>query len=156
MDSQRRLIWLITGCVTFVCACSLGQSADDFAPAQGPGGVATVLKVANEGRTLELNGELLAVPDSGLFVLTDDAVPGQPGTHTVVFTLWSWIQTGDFEQMAVRIRKGGPLSPGEKETLRRVSRFPQGISAKLLADLLTAYGLKTVYGPHQPEWSVAF
>jgi hypothetical protein len=151
MDSQRRRIWFIVGCAIVVCTCSLGQSADDFAPAQGPRGVSTVLKVTNEGRTLELKGELLAVPDSGLFVLTDNAVPGQPGAHTVVFAPWSWIQTGNFEQMAVKVKKGRPPSTSQKEILSRVSRFPQGISAELLVELLTAYGLKTVYGPHQPE-----
>lgn len=147
MNRARLQIWLAVAGVASLGGCTVGQSAGSFVPAKGPQGVRTELQFGRAGPVLRVEGELLAVPDSGLFVLTQATVLGQPGRHALLFARWAALEKATFDQMGVRIQGGKPPSSTNQEELARVSRFPQGLSPGLLTDLLAAYGLEEVYVP---------
>ena len=124
--------------VLVLCAgCSVGPRASEHPLALVAGGAKLEIELIKADRGVGvggrlISGELLAVTDSGLWVLAD-AHPSWVAyaiIHQAVFD-----QTGD-DDLA------GPEAPPLKERnrLRLESRFPQGISPELMRKLLATYG----------------
>ena len=109
--------------------CQVGTRLKHFTPAHGPAGVATEIQLRQQRP--HLSGELLAVGDSVLFVLRD----GQ----RVVAVSYGAIARASFRQLGTWSSAGEPPDSALAQQLGRVSRYPQGMSADLLARLLSAH-----------------
>lgn len=109
--------------------CQVGTRLKKFAPAQGPAGVAMEIQLI-EQRT-RVTGELLAVGDSALFVLRD----GQ----RVVAVSYAAIARVSFRQIGMWSGGGEAPDSALAERIALVSRFPQGMSADVLARVLAAH-----------------
>ena len=125
----RRLARSTPFVILAALGCQVGTRLKKFAPAQGPAGVATEIRLV-EQRT-RVTGELLAVGDSALFVLRD----GQ----RVVAVSYAAIERVEFRQIGMWTAAGQPPDSALAERLALVSRFPQGMSADLLARVLAAH-----------------
>lgn len=124
----------VAGMSVLAAGCLLGTPAGKFEPARGPRGVSATLQLIDRGR---LEGELLAVADSALIIRsTSIAVVRYPS-----------IRTGQFRQVGYVQFRSRPPSNRDREQLRLVSRFPQGLGPELMKHLLQAYGQSepTVY-----------
>lgn len=116
---------LIGAIVSLGCVgCHTGPSASDFRPAMTPYGVHTRLQL----RDHSLNGELLEVRDSA-FVLYDDAGSG------IVLIPFSAVRDTRFEDTG-SYGDGAPDAEWAAK-LRRLSRYPYGITPSVLQALLT-------------------
>ena len=111
-----------------VAGCSIGTRPAHFRPAAGPAGVTTEIRTKGE----RLTGELLALDDTALVLRR------LGGTQPVAFVRYSSIRASRFEQVGVSLSGRPPLAR-EREELRLVSRFPQGLNDDLLRKLLAAY-----------------
>jgi hypothetical protein len=120
------------------------MTADKFVPARGPEGIRSTVSTDRA----RFEGELLAVRDDALLLLASAAASGggtpapqnaSPMVRLIPFTA---IASAQFHQLGSRfeIRGGRSPSPRVRERLRRVSRFPQGMSPAIEADLLKAHG----------------
>ena len=108
--------------------CMIGPTHRSYKPAFNPAGVQTTLEI----RQRTLNAELLEVQDNALLVLNEG--------REVLLVPYRSIRRGTFEQpISVTLRQNIP-SPGTRNQLRLLSRFPQGVSPQLLENLLSAYG----------------
>lgn len=111
-----------------IAACSSPQLRN-YAPAQRPAGLLVQLR----RDTLTRAVELLAVSDTGLLVLDQ--------TH---LTFAPYVGIDDLSAKDLPALQQWPertAPPTEvRDRLRRLSRFPQGVSGDLLAQLLRAYG----------------
>lgn len=107
--------------------CRFGPSVEDFRPARNPEGIRARLDM---GQT-SVRGELLAVDNTGLYVLTGEGV---------VLAPYKGIMHGRFEPEAVNVQLRGRAFPSSRKynRLRLMSRFPQGLNNELLDRLLTA------------------
>jgi hypothetical protein len=106
--------------------CAVGPRVENFKPAQQPSGVEATLNF--DGATLK--AELLEVRETALVVLNDSKVMLIP---------YRIIRRGEFLQTGISIREGNPPSATDREQLRLLSRFPQGLSPSMLNSLLAAY-----------------
>jgi hypothetical protein len=88
--------------------------------------------------TSVLRGELIEVQDAALILLASG--DGEGGRLRLV--PYSVVRSSQFEQLAGRysIRNGNPPAGEVRERLRLVSRFPHGMSAQVLAELLKTTG----------------
>ena len=109
-----------------VLACYVGPSTRTFAPAHGPDGIEADLRL--EGA--RVRGELLEVQDTALVLLR---------INRVVLVPLAAIRVGSFSQRGVLV-EDGYVARGALAQLRLVSRFPAGLTPKLRARLLAAYG----------------
>lgn len=107
-------------------ACHVGGRVDRFAPANQPEGIAVSLTLRG-GRIAD--GELLAVQDTAMVVVIADAVALVP---------YGAVAAARFPQVGEL--HGTPPTPDIAMRLRLVSRFPQGFTPDLLAQLLAAHG----------------
>src|SRR5207237_2147736 len=110
-----------------VSGCSYGMTADKFAPAKAPQGVVVHLVIG----TAPLDGELLEVRDEAVVIVAGKAlrlVPYAVVTHSSI------------DQTKVVISGGRAPSSEDRERLRLLSRFPQGLGSDVLERLLRAYG----------------
>jgi hypothetical protein len=107
--------------VAVLGGCSFGPKAKEFARPGAEHLEIQVLPSPLVADATRLTGELLAVEESGLLLLS-----GQ----TVLFVSYESI-TG--------VKAGEPPPPETRETLRLVSRFPYGLSPEVRAALLAAY-----------------
>lgn len=128
MRSSRA--WLIA--VTVLAGCSVGTRAKNYAPAKGPAGATVQLELTGNRA---LAGELLAVEDSSLLVLS------QRQLMRVGLPL---IQSGKAPKLSFT---GAALKGEARERLRLISRYPQGVSPDLETRLLQAYGQTGVQEP---------
>jgi hypothetical protein len=120
-----RRIW-VWGLVLASVACQLGGRVNRFAPANQPAGVRATLWLIGGGTG---EGELLAVQDTAFILFDRDTVTLVPYR---VLRAGRFSQIGDFTDV--------PPATGVMRKLRLASRFPQGLSPDLLAQLLAAYG----------------
>jgi hypothetical protein len=116
-----------------IAACYTGPSAESFAPARGPRGVAADLRIERQAGGGRLKGELLAVQDTSLLVLREERV---------VLVPLRAISIGSFRQVGSAIARGR-ITTRERDALRQVSRFPDGLSDAALARLLQAHNQST-------------
>jgi hypothetical protein len=110
--------------------CRLGTTVPKFAPALAPEGVRTTLTL----RSGRVQGELLAVTDTA-FVIRRYAE-----TPPVALVPYRAIHGSAFHQVGAPVEGGHPPRERDRERLRLVSRFPQGLSPELLQQLLAGYG----------------
>ena len=106
-------------------ACMLGAPVSKFPPANGPQGVTADLQLTND---VAIHGELLVVADTALILL-------QPGSAGITAVRYSSLRNGDFSQV-LNVRFFGAPDAGTLGRLRRMSRFPQGLTAELMERLL--------------------
>ena len=114
-------------------SCAVGHKTTNFAVAQQPAGVATTLDL---GRTV-MRGDLLAVEVNALIVLSDQQITRVPYTS---------IRKATFAQTRVSIRDFA-VTDAARDTLRLLSRYPQGLNPALLRSLLAAYRQSEVATP---------
>lgn len=110
--------------------CRVGTTVPKFKPALAPEGVRATL-VLGSGRVM---GELLAVTDSALVIRRYTAAP------PIALVSYKAIHSSSFHQVGAALEGGHPPRAEARETLRLVSRFPQGLSPELFQQLLSGYG----------------
>jgi hypothetical protein len=117
-----------------LAGCHVGTKVEEFPPARAAEGLAAEVRVPS-GRVLA--GELLEV--------TETAIVLRHAHDHIVRIPYGAIRDARFPA-AKGYGFAGPIPPMSKtkETLRRLSRFPQGLSPELLARLLEAYGQTAV------------
>ena len=115
--------------VAVVAGCMIGPTHRNYAPATGPRGIQADLRVkwGPRGRVL---GEVLEVQDTALMVLS---------ANRVVLVPIRVIQIGRFTRRGTLIEEGR-AHRRTLDDIRRVSRFPAGLSPEVRARLLAAYG----------------
>ncbi len=114
--------------------CHFGPSTQSFGPAQQPAGVSATIELAHG----TMDAELLAMRDTGIVVLNQ----GQ-----VVLIPYSVISYASFDDVSETIKGGRSPSTQTRAALAKLSRFPQGLSPAIEAQLLAAH--------HQNEIVVA-
>jgi hypothetical protein len=125
---MRSMRLLLLGLLA-VSACRWGPRLDRFPAATTPSGA--TMAIAGAGRS-SLDGELLAATDSGLFVARRARVTFVP------YAAISSARVVGLDQ-AYMLARGRAPDAGRLARLRRVSRFPQGLSDEVLARLLRAH-----------------
>ena len=137
---NRTLIALALASV--LSGCSYGMTAEKFRPATDPHGVTATITTSGG----ELRGELIELQDAGLILLSSRM--GQKDERMLRRVPYSAVRTSTFEQLASRysIRDGSAPAGDVRERLRLVSRFPHGMSAAVLAELLRANGQAQLAG----------
>jgi hypothetical protein len=108
-------------------ACFHGPNLAQFEPAHSPAGVATEIRVDK----VRIRGELLEVQDTALVVLTDSG--------RVTLIRYDDIYLGKFKNVGALIFDGRAAKAAIAR-LRSVSRFPAGMTPRIRAELLAAYG----------------
>lgn len=128
---RSRFALVLTAALLAGCTMRHGEWLDTYPPATGPAGLTAQLRLLEEDRG-EMTGELLAVEDHGFLVLHRD---------TVVRVHYPRIEGATFpDRRTLRVSGGQPPAPAVRDTLRLLSRFPQGVDGNLLRRLLDAYG----------------
>lgn len=116
--------------LALVCSgCMLGTGAGNFRPANGPAGITVAFDLVQGA---PLTGELLEVRDTALLVLAGSKV------WLVRFTATksaSFRQRGELD-----FSRGFPPTPRQLIAMRRVARFPTGLTPELRQKLLQVYG----------------
>ncbi len=137
-----------------VAGCSTSVEVKDFKPAQHPQGIHMEVKLNGDvvdGNKLE--GELLAVRQDGVLLNVSDYPGRRKGTRLIVLVPFWMMDTVTLEQMG----RAKVESQGEEQNqiyldrLRRLARFPQGLSEELLAQLLEKYGQEQLEEPRRAE-----
>jgi hypothetical protein len=119
---------LISAAVVLLAACYHGPSIRNFEPANAPDGIAADLRL----RKARIHGELLAVEDSALIVLTDQ--------DRIVMAPLDSIRQGIFGDLGEVLGESGDIHRNRRERLRLLSRFPGGLTPEIRTRLLAAYG----------------
>jgi hypothetical protein len=119
---------LVFALLALSAGCTVGPRVENVGLAREPRGASVTLQVGNRTFT----GELLEVQDTALLVLSN--------AQAVTLVPYRLLSKGEAEGRW-RVQRGGrPPTAAQRENLRRVSRFPQGIDAELRRALLAAYG----------------
>lgn len=135
-------------------ACSTSVAVKDFKPAQHPQGIQMELLL--NGNVIDgnkIDGELLAVRGDGVLLNVADYPGSTLSGNTVVLIPFWMMDTAKLEQMG----RAKVESQGEEKNklyldrLRLLSRFPQGLSDDLLAELLQRVGQEEVEVPRKKE-----
>lgn len=152
--SAQPIVTLAACTVLSACATEMGVAIEDFRPAQGPAGVETELSMQRRlvpGN--RLSGELLAAGADGLLLLLDKPLATADGPRRLVQAPFFTIRSIRLSQVgSFRVRsEGAALDAKRIERLKLLSRFPQGLSEPLLAELMRAYGETAVYVPHATD-----
>lgn len=121
--------------VLLLCAgaCSLGPRASEHPIARGPMGAKVTLSlgIASNGE-LNAAGELLAVSDSGLWILVGGERPG--------WAAYGVIKHAVLDPVDVEFDGPGVPPPAVLDRMRMASRYPEGLTPELRKRLLVAYG----------------
>lgn len=123
---MRRLTPLVLTLLT-ACVIHTGPGPDSYPPAHSAAGVTASLDVG----TSRLHGELLEVRDSALVILTHDRV---------VLVPYSTIDSGTFAHSRIAVGHGQKPSWEDFESIRLLSRYPQGIPPEALRRILADKG----------------
>jgi len=130
--------------------CSFGMTAKKFRVTESPHGIETSITIAD----LEFAGELIEVRDTGLVLLSERRIaPIAGGTieakeRRLRLIPFAAVRRSRFEQMDRRLYLVDGRAPTneDREELRLVSRFPQGLSAEVLSRLLKEHGQTELAG----------
>jgi hypothetical protein len=109
------------------CVIHAGPGPDSYPPAHSAAGVTASLVLA----TSRVDGELLEVRDSAFVILTRDRA---------VLVPFSSIDSGTFADSPVAVGHREKPLPGDFESIRLLSRYPQGIPAEALRRILADKG----------------
>lgn len=147
LSLQPLLLLIITGCSTSV-------EVKDFKPAQNPQGIEMELSL--NGDVLDgqkVKGELLAVRDDGVLLNVADYPDSAGAGNTIVLIPFWMMDRAKLEQMgSAKVEsQGEEANKMYLARLRLVSRFTQGLSDELLAELLMKMGQEEVVVPHKTE-----
>ena len=113
-------------CALLLAGCTLGPTIQEFEPAHRAAGAVATVRLARA----TIAGELLAVSDSGVFLLARDGITEIP---------FRAIRGGIVRGMPNDFGMGDAPDPNTRRTMRNLSRFPQGLSPELMEKLLAAY-----------------
>jgi len=119
---------MLLALVLVMGGCTFGPRVDHEPLAREPRGANVTL----QARNASVAGELLAVQDTALLVLTTE--------QRMVLVPYRGLRRGDAEMRIPIVRGGEPPSEAQRTRLRRVSRYPQGVDSALQRALLDAYG----------------
>jgi hypothetical protein len=129
--------------------CVHGMTREKFRPAQDPHGIETRITTS----AAEFAGELIEIRAAGLVLLSDHVTSlPRSGTTTAEQKLrlipYGAIRSSRFEQLdsGLYITDGRTPPDKNRERLRLVSRFPQGLSSEVLSQLLKEYGQTELAG----------
>jgi hypothetical protein len=120
--------WIIPIVLLGPSACMIGPTTSKFAPATRPEGIAADLRF--EEAPQRLQGEVLEVQDTAIVLLS---------AQRLVLVPIRVITAGRFARRGTVIVQGR-ASRRALVSLRRVSRFPAGMTPEIRGRLLTAYG----------------
>jgi len=128
-----------------VIGCHYGPQINDLETARRPEGAeVTVHLSGGESKENSLRGELLDVrQDSVLVNVWAEPEKGFASSRVVTQIDYKYIaevSAGDFG----RLEPGNRAEDADRARLRRVSRFPQGLSPELLTELLKAQGQQSL------------
>lgn len=134
MTRRAGIVVLIFACT----GCSVGPQIHEFDPAHEPAGIrAEVTTRSAVPGEKKLSGEILAITDAGVLLLTES--DETPRIVQVPYELLSTVDPA--QRTAVRV---STLAVEERSVrvgrLRLLARYPQGITPELLQALLRAYG----------------
>jgi hypothetical protein len=150
---QRKLrttfYWITTLALIFTAtACQVGPRIETFEQARRPEGITMTIELRGvRTETGRLEGELLEVREDGLLLSAWPSENGGATTKRLVFVSYTEISDIDLDQLDLSVlpeprgRAGHrpPQIPAQnREKLRLLSRFPQGVSAQILDQLLAA------------------
>lgn len=144
-----------------IAGCHVGPQIEDFEQARRPEGITTIIELRGGIAEREhVEGELLEVRKDGLLLKTREARADGVVKRRLVFAPYTAMEDVGFEELNLSVvnefdpwdeedygAKGdGPSKRRERdrEKLRLLSRFPQGLSRPLLEELLAAEGQTTV------------
>jgi hypothetical protein len=137
---DKRVFALVTALI--LAGCRVGMTTRDFEPARNPGGVQLQARSGSKF----IAGEVLEVRGNGLLVLGNVDPPKQPpgasaAPRRVIFLPYALLTSVRVHQLndSAQVDSGRITEKG-RERLRRLSRFPQGLSPELLSQLLQAAG----------------
>ena len=140
--------------VLAISACQLGPRIDKFEHAREPEGITTTIELSrgfSEGGRLE--GELLEVQEHGLLLNVRELQESGVVKRRLVFVPFIAMEDIDLHQLGIKVLADYDGDTEEDVTSRRVyqrerlrllSRFPQGLSTPLLEQLLAAEGQSAV------------
>ncbi|MGB5247181.1 MAG: hypothetical protein WBM54_00910 [Woeseia sp.] len=141
----RPSVWVsaLVAATLVACSSDVGVKVDDFKPAQLPAGIGTQVNLLkNVVKGNKLDGELIAVTDTGLVLLLNSPLDTGAGPVRFVEAPFSLMRSARFDQVgSAGIRsEGKAVDEARLERLRLLSRFPQGLGDELKARLLATYG----------------
>jgi hypothetical protein len=114
--------------VVLLAGCSIGPRGETTTLALSPRGAQIELVTLNG----ELRGELLEMRGDGVVLLT--------GANQLMLVDYDAVRRATVENGPRGLTGTSMRSGRALERLRRVSRFPQGLSSEVEARLLSAYG----------------
>ncbi|HEY2377948.1 MAG TPA: hypothetical protein VGH98_18385 [Gemmatimonadaceae bacterium] len=120
---MKRLALIVIVLSVSACVIHAGPGPETYPPAHSAAGVTAWLVLA----TSRLDGELLEARDTALVILTHDRVMLVP---------FSVIDSGAFAHSNVAIRHRRRPSPEDFDSIRLLSRYPQGIPPDALRRIL--------------------
>jgi hypothetical protein len=139
-----------------ITGCQFGPKIENFAQARRPEGITASIELRGGiAARQRVEGELLEVREDGLLLNTREAGAGGVVRWHLMFVPYTAMEAVGIEELNLRVLKvedsgveGEAASPGsrerDRETLRLLSRFPQGLSPPLLEALLAAEGQTNV------------
>lgn len=130
---MRRIILPLVVLAVSGCVVRHGERLQDVTPALSPHGVATRLTLANK---LSINGELLFVNDTALYVLEPGPLRGIPRKILRV-------RLADIREARVgrqKLSKPFRADAAQLRIIRQRSRFSYSLSPEQLQNLLAEYG----------------
>jgi hypothetical protein len=134
---------------TLLTACSHGPRAASLAPATTPAGVAIDWRLVGDRNRHA--GELFAVDETGVIVRTV--------TDRLVRVRWDridWLVSLRLNRSRYGVRPNEVVSSEKRARLALVSRFPQGLEGRVLADVLRAMNQESLDEyPGGPQRSAA-
>jgi hypothetical protein len=118
--------------------CAMGAKLEKFPLAHGPRGATAVVSTSTE----VVSGELLEVRPDAMLLLTHSRRQGRTdqAERRLVLVGYSVPREARFAELHETLSRGFAPDAAQRERLRLVSRFPQGVSADLLKLLLDDCG----------------
>lgn len=122
-----------------LAGCSIGPGG--YRQAEKPGGATVQVEWTGGAGVASFGGELLHADEEGLVVLL-------PGAHRVVRVPYAEIRHAEVLQFDdLDLQRGRAPSAPALARLRRLARFPQGLTPEVEAALLEAYGRESIESP---------
>lgn len=140
-----------------IAGCHVGPRIENFEQARRPEGI--TVRIETRGDIAErVEGELLEVREGGLLLITREAQEGGGVKGQLVLVPYTAMAIVRAEKLRLNVLEekyngsdddsSPDISPKrrkqDREKLRLLSRFPQGLSRPLLDELLAAEGQTTV------------